>query len=42
LDQLADFPLRHLSAYELIVEEGTPFYDRYLEGRLPLPEVPEV
>lgn len=39
---LERFPLQHLSAYELIVEEGTPFYDRYLQGRLPLPETEEV
>ncbi len=42
LGLLKPFPLAHLSAYELIVEEGTPFYDRYLEGRLPLPETEEV
>ncbi|MCC6271836.1 MAG: radical SAM family heme chaperone HemW [Deltaproteobacteria bacterium] len=42
LRRLEGFPLRHLSAYELIVEEGTPFYDRYLKGRLPLPETEEV
>ncbi len=42
LEGLARFPLRHLSAYELIVEEGTPFYDRYLQGRLPLPQTEEV
>lgn len=42
LGRLRHFPLRHLSAYELIVEEGTPFYDRYLQGRLPLPETEEV
>ncbi|MBD5460541.1 MAG: oxygen-independent coproporphyrinogen III oxidase [Lachnospiraceae bacterium] len=27
----------HISAYSLIVEEGTPFYERQKEGRLPLP-----
>jgi len=42
LARLAKFPLRHFSAYELIVEEGTPFYDRYLQGRLPLPQTEEV
>jgi len=42
LAKLAQFPLQHLSAYELIVEEGTPFYDRYLEGRLPLPKTGQV
>jgi len=40
--ELRVFPLKHLSAYELIVEEGTPFYDRYFQGRLPLPELPDV
>lgn len=34
LKKLERFPLRHLSAYELIWEEGTPFYDLLLQGRL--------
>ncbi len=38
LAELRDFPLRHLSAYELIVEPETPFYDRYLQGNLALPD----
>ena len=42
LERLAKYPLRHLSAYELIVEEDTPFYDRYRRDRLPLPSEPEV
>lgn len=28
---------RHISAYSLIVEEGTPFYEMQRNGRLPLP-----
>ncbi|HKY62280.1 MAG TPA: radical SAM family heme chaperone HemW [bacterium] len=39
---LETYPLRHLSAYELIVEEETPFYDRHLRNRLPLPPEPDV
>lgn len=31
----------HISAYSLIVEEGTPFYQRMKEGRLFLPEEEE-
>jgi oxygen-independent coproporphyrinogen-3 oxidase len=42
LARLENFPLRHLSAYELIVEEETPFYDRHLQKRLSLPPEPEV
>jgi oxygen-independent coproporphyrinogen-3 oxidase len=34
---LAPFPLTHLSAYELILEEGTPFYEFYRYDRKPLP-----
>lgn len=32
------FPIRHLSLYSLIVEEGTVFYDLVQKGQLPLPE----
>ena len=31
-------PPEHVSAYSLIVEEGTPFFDAYQEGRLQLPD----
>lgn len=31
-------PPEHISAYSLIVEEGTPFYDEYQDGRLLLPD----
>lgn len=31
----------HISAYSLIVEEGTPFYDLYESGKLNLPEEDE-
>lgn len=33
---VADLKPRHLSCYSLIVEEGTPFYDMYNEGKLKL------
>lgn len=42
LEELEVFPLRHLSAYELIVEEHTPFYDRHRCGALPLPQTEAV
>lgn len=29
----AELEPEHISAYSLIIEEGTPFYDRYREGR---------
>ncbi len=31
-------PPEHISAYSLILEESTPLYDRYREGRLSLPD----
>lgn len=31
----------HISAYSLIIEEGTPFYDLYESGKLDLPEEDE-
>lgn len=31
-------PPEHVSAYSLIVEEGTPFYERYEKGLLALPD----
>ncbi|HCU24947.1 MAG TPA: hypothetical protein DF383_08015 [Deltaproteobacteria bacterium] len=37
-ERLSEFPLRHLSAYELIVEEGTPFFARQRRGALALPQ----
>ena len=30
---MADLEPEHISAYSLIIEEGTPFYERYGEGR---------
>jgi oxygen-independent coproporphyrinogen-3 oxidase len=38
LGGLSHFPLTHLSAYELILEEHTPFYDRYRYDVKPLPD----
>lgn len=31
-------PPEHISAYSLILEEGTPFYDSYEKGKLKLPD----
>lgn len=31
----------HISAYSLILEEGTPLYDRYIQGALELPDEDE-
>ena len=31
-------PPEHISAYSLILEEGTPFYERYKRGELELPD----
>lgn len=31
-------PPEHISAYSLIVEEGTPFYERYQRGELDIPD----
>ena len=33
LRKAADLKPEHISAYSLIIEEGTPFYERYGEGR---------
>ena len=33
LRKVADLEPEHISAYSLIIEEGTPFYERYGEGR---------
>ncbi len=37
LDALAPYPLPHLSAYELILEEQTPFFEQYRYESQPLP-----
>lgn len=39
---LAGYPLTHLSAYELILEEGTPFFKSYRYERRPLPDTEEI
>ena len=31
-------PPEHISAYSLIIEEGTPFFERYEKGKLDLPD----
>ena len=41
LEKALSFPIRHLSLYSLIVEEGTPFYEMYEKGDLTLPEEDE-
>lgn len=37
LDQLLKFSPHHISLYNLEIHEGTPFYQRYTEGKLKLP-----
>lgn len=37
LDEILALQPDHLSCYSLIIEEGTPFGDRYALGQLPLP-----
>ena len=34
LETVAELNPEHISAYALSIEEGTPFYDRYAEGRI--------
>jgi len=34
LDTAFQFPIKHLSAYHLTIEEGTPFYDRLQKGEI--------
>ena len=41
LKQVLALPVTHISAYSLIVEEGTPFYELQENGALPLPEESE-
>ncbi len=38
LEKLQKFSLKHLSAYQLIIEEQTPFYQWHQQGRLDLPK----
>lgn len=38
LRSVAGLGLTHISAYSLIVEEGTPFYEKYTPGEYPLPD----
>lgn len=38
LKKLVELGVEHISAYSLIVEEGTPFYKLYEEDRLELPD----
>ncbi len=42
LERLSVFPLKHLSAYELILEEETEFFKWHARGKLPLPEEEKV
>lgn len=42
LGRLKGYPLRHLSAYELILEEKTPFWEQYLKGKLSLPSTEDI
>ncbi len=38
LDVITELDPPHISAYGLIIEEGTPFYRLYQEGKLQLPD----
>lgn len=35
IDKVADLGVEHISAYSLIIEEGTPLYDMYEKGEIP-------
>ena len=41
LEEVAKLNLEHISAYSLIIEEGTPFYKLYNEDKLKLPSEEE-
>ena len=41
LQKVLDFPIRHISSYSLIIEEGTPFYIMNEKGTLKLPDEDE-
>ncbi len=41
LEEITALEIPHISAYSLIVEEGTPLYDMYASGRLTLPDEDE-
>lgn len=42
LDAIQPYALKHLSAYELILEEHTPFFERYQYESDPLPQEQEI
>ena len=42
LKQIMKLNLKHLSIYDLIIEEGTVFYDLYKKNELPLPSEEEL
>lgn len=41
VETVSKLGLQHISAYSLIIEEGTPFFNLYEEGKLDLPEESE-
>lgn len=41
LQKVLEFPIRHISSYSLIIEEGTPFYIMNEKGTLKLPDEDE-
>lgn len=41
LQKVLGFPIRHISSYSLIIEEGTPFYIMNEKGTLKLPDEDE-
>ena len=42
LNKAVSFDINHLSVYQLIIEEGTSFYQKYLNKSLPFPSDDEV
>ncbi|OEH86135.1 hypothetical protein BHU72_11380 [Desulfuribacillus stibiiarsenatis] len=42
LEQAIDLAPQHISTYSLKIEEDTPFYHKYHQGKLPLPDEDEV
>ncbi len=41
IEKAIDLDVEHISCYSLILEEGTPLYKDYIEGRLALPDEEE-
>lgn len=41
IQKVLEFPVKHISSYSLIIEEGTPFYEMDKKGLLKLPDEDE-